>query len=425
MEGGRCSAARESHCAQAAAQCAREQCPQDAAARGQVRGRNLRSNDGGFAGLSECGLPIGAGTATAVSGGGRGGGRAAATGPAGLVCPCSAACSSRMREPTLPLGEAIARKNVPEPGVNHRSTNATRLDSPASYKPPTAAVPQSGARARNEALMQAAKRAAGFAAVDRHVASGMLVGLGTGSTAAFAVERVAQKLSSGELRGVRCVPTSVATHDQAAVLQIPLTSLDELAKGQMLDVAIDGADAVDPDLCLIKGGGGALLREKMVEVMAKKFICIVDESKLCPGLGRSFPLPVEITPFSHEHTMRVLAALPELRGCRPVLRRGDCSNNKEEPGKPPAVTDNGNYIVDLHFDSGDIPDASRAARAIKNTVGVVEHGLFCSMVYQTIIAYKDGSCRVAGLHDGAERPWWGTQKLVRSDAPADRLHSKL
>jgi ribose 5-phosphate isomerase A len=137
----------------------------------------------------------------------------------------------------------------------------------------------------------------------------MLVGLGTGSTAYFAVERVGAKLKSGELKDIKCIPTSVKTKEQAEKLKIPLITLDDLKKGEMLDVAIDGADAVDPDMCLIKGGGGALHREKMVEVMSKKFICIVDETKLCTGLGPSFPLPVEITPFCHEHTMRVVALL--------------------------------------------------------------------------------------------------------------------
>ena len=243
-----------------------------------------------------------------------------------------------------------------------------------------------------------------YKAVDDHVQSGMLVGLGTGSTAYFAVERVGQKLKSGELTNVRCIPTSVRTKEQAESLKIPLITLNELKKGQMLDVAIDGADAVDPDMCLIKGGGGALLREKMVEVMSKKFICIVDETKLCNGLGPSFPLPVEITPFCHEHTLRVVEGLPELAGCKAVLRTGDCSNNKSTPGEKPAITDNGNYIVDLHFKKP-IADVTKAANAIKKVVGVVDHGIFEGMTYQTIIAYKDGTCRVAGK--GGQSPWWG------------------
>ena len=134
----------------------------------------------------------------------------------------------------------------------------------------------------------------------------MVVGLGTGSTAYFAVERVGQKLKSGELANIVCIPTHERTREQAVGWGIPLCTLNE---NSSLDVAIDGADAVDPDLCLIKGGGGTLLREKMVEVCAKKFICIVDETKLCAGLGPSFPLPVEITPFCHENTVRQVAAL--------------------------------------------------------------------------------------------------------------------
>ena len=181
-----------------------------------------------------------------------------------------------------------------------------------------------------------------YKAVDDHIQSGMVVGLGTGSTAYFAVERIGQKLASGELKDIICIPTSERTREQAASLGIPLCTLNEKSS---VDVAIDGADAVDPNMCLIKGGGGALLREKMVEAVSAKFICIVDETKLCTSLGPSFPLPVEITPFCHEHTMRIVATLTELAGCKAVLRTGDCSNSKSEPGGQPAVTDNGNYIV--------------------------------------------------------------------------------
>uniref|UniRef100_A0A7S0QKW8 ribose-5-phosphate isomerase n=1 Tax=Cryptomonas curvata TaxID=233186 RepID=A0A7S0QKW8_9CRYP len=229
----------------------------------------------------------------------------------------------------------------------------------------------------------------------------MVVGLGTGSTAYYAVERVGQKLKSGELKDIICIPTSERTREQAESLGIPLCTLNEKSH---LDVAIDGADAVDPNLALIKGGGGALLREKMVEVMAKKFICIVDDSKLCKALGPSFALPVEIVPFCHQHTLRVVSALPELAGCRAVLRTGDCSNNKPD-GDKPAVTDNGNYIVDLFFDAP-IADVAAAARALKATVGVVEHGIFSGMAAQVIVAGADGACRVAGAGAGAEPVWW-------------------
>lgn len=229
------------------------------------------------------------------------------------------------------------------------------------------------------------KKMVGYKSVDDYVTSGMVVGLGTGSTAYYAVERVGQKLASGELKDILAIPTSIRTKEQAESLDIPLVTLDTHSK---LDVAIDGADEVDPDLNLVKGGGGALLREKMVEVCADKFIVIVDESKLCDGLGPGFPVPVEITPFCHEHTMRTVANLPSCDGCKPVLRMGSSSSNQPD-GDEIAVTDNGNYIVDLHFDEA-IKDAPKMASEIKNVVGVVDHGLFCGMTTAVIIAGSDG-----------------------------------
>ena len=242
------------------------------------------------------------------------------------------------------------------------------------------------------------KKMVGYKAVDDYVTSGMKVGLGTGSTAAYAVERVGQKLASGELTNIICVPTSVRTKEQAESLGIPLCTLNEESA---LDVSIDGADDVDINLCLVKGGGGALLREKMVEIVSTKFICIVDESKLSKGLGPGFPLPVEITPFCHEHTRRIIEALPSLAGCKAVLRKGNVANNKND-GDEIAVTDNGNYVVDLFFEQA-LKDAKQAAVELKSTVGVVEHGIFQDMAHCVIVAGSDG-VRVAG-NDG-EKPWW-------------------
>eukprot|EP00667_Euglena_gracilis_P015049 EG_transcript_15619 len=231
------------------------------------------------------------------------------------------------------------------------------------------------------------KKLVGYKAVDDHVRSGMVVGLGTGSTAAFAVERVGQKLKAGELKNIICIPTSERTREQAEALGIPLCTLNEKSH---IDVSIDGADEVDPDWNLVKGGGGALLREKMVEIVSDKFICIVDESKLCKGLGPGFPLPVEITPFCHEHTMRVVAALPAIKPYlkEAVLRMGSSSTNKRD-GDNIAVTDNGNYIVDLHFKET-LKDAPAAAAQLKSTVGVVDHGLFIGMATEVIVAGKEG-----------------------------------
>lgn len=230
------------------------------------------------------------------------------------------------------------------------------------------------------------KKQVGYKAVDDYVKSGMVVGLGTGSTAYYAVERVGQKLKSGELKDIVAIPTSIRTKEQAEELGIPLVTLDTHSK---LDVAIDGADHVDPELNLTKGGGGALFREKIVEVCADKFIVIVDETKIVDGLGPGFPIPVEIVPFCHEHTMRVIGSLPSCQGkCEPVLRMGSISNNKND-GETIAVTDNGNYIVDLVF-SELIKDPVTMGMELKNVVGVVDHGLFCGMASAVIIAGKDG-----------------------------------
>uniref|UniRef100_A0A7S3PUW0 ribose-5-phosphate isomerase n=2 Tax=Chaetoceros debilis TaxID=122233 RepID=A0A7S3PUW0_9STRA len=229
------------------------------------------------------------------------------------------------------------------------------------------------------------KKMVGYKAVDDYVESGMVVGLGTGSTAYFAVERLGQLLKDGTLKDIVAIPTSIRTKEQAEELEIPLVTLDTHSK---LDVAIDGADEVDPQLNLVKGGGGALLREKMVEVCADKFIVIVDDSKLTDGLGPGFPIPVEITPFCHEHTLRLVGALPSCDGCKPVLRMGSSSSNVND-GDEIAVTDNGNYIVDLHFEEP-IKDAVAMANEIKSTVGVVDHGLFCDMTTAVIISSADG-----------------------------------
>jgi len=229
------------------------------------------------------------------------------------------------------------------------------------------------------------KKQVGYKAVDDYVRSDMVIGLGTGSTAYFAVERVGQKLASGELKNVVAIPTSTRTKEQAEKLGIPLATLDT---HPVLDVAIDGADSVDPRLDLVKGGGGAHFREKIVEAAAKKFVVIVDDTKLCDGLGPHFHIPVEIVPFCHEHTARTIEALPALRGCKAVLRLGSAANNKRD-GDKPAVTDNGNYVLDLHFDKA-LKDPARAAEQLKRTIGVVEHGLFVGMASVVVIAGKDG-----------------------------------
>jgi len=233
------------------------------------------------------------------------------------------------------------------------------------------------------------KKVAGYKAIDDHVESGMKVGLGTGSTAAFAVERLAQKIASGELTDIVAVPTSEATKALAEAGGIPLTTLDEL--DAPLAVTIDGADTVDSQLNLVKGGGGALLREKLVETRSDKFVVIVDESKISPaGIGVHFPIPVEIIPFCYQSTIRVVERLSSLQaaGVTATLRLGNVSNNKKD-GDEIAITDNGNYIVDLSL-AQPLADPAATAAELIDTVGVVEHGLFCGMAHSVIVASSEG-----------------------------------
>jgi ribose 5-phosphate isomerase A len=251
-------------------------------------------------------------------------------------------------------------------------------------KPFTASVRGARALARPQArcvamaaTQEELKKQAAWKAVE-YVKSGMVVGLGTGSTAAFAVDRIGDLMKKGELTDIVGVPTSIRTFEQAKALGIPLATLDEQPK---INVAIDGADEVDPNLDVVKGRGGALLREKMVELASEKFVCIVDDTKMVEGLGGSkLAMPVEIVQFCHQYTLKRLAALPEVAGCEAKLRMD---------GDKPYVTDNSNYIVDLYFQTP-IKDSNAAAKAILDMDGVVEHGLFMNMVNVCIIAGGKG-----------------------------------
>ncbi|RDY08036.1 putative ribose-5-phosphate isomerase 3, chloroplastic, partial [Mucuna pruriens] len=222
------------------------------------------------------------------------------------------------------------------------------------------------------------KRLAADKAVES-VKSGMVLGLGTGSTAAFVVAKLGALISSGQLTDIVGVPTSKRTEEQARSLGIPLSVLDDNPR---LDLAIDGADEVDPDLNLVKGRGGALLREKMVEAASAKFVVVVDDTKLVDGLGGSgLAMPVEVVQFCWKYNLVRLQELFKEEGCDAKLRLDDS-------GKP-YVTDNSNYIVDLYFKTP-IKDALAAGAEISALEGVVEHGLFLNMATSVIIAAKSG-----------------------------------
>jgi len=213
-----------------------------------------------------------------------------------------------------------------------------------------------------------AKRRAALQAATR-VESGMVVGLGTGSTARFAVEEIGRRLKAGELRDVVGVPTSLATREQATRLGIPLTTLND---HPALDLTIDGADEVDPDGNLIKGHGGALLWEKIVASASKKLIIVVDPRKRVKRLGTTCALPVEIVRFgwtTHEAAIRDL-------GASPSLKRG-------ADGQP-VSTDEGHYIMHCAFPGG-IADPQAVDLALKRRPGVVETGLFLGFRPEVIV----------------------------------------
>ena len=215
-----------------------------------------------------------------------------------------------------------------------------------------------------------AKQSAGARAAE-FVEDGMTVGLGTGSTAYWLVERIGQRVREG-LR-VRCIPTSRRTEEQARSLGIPLATFSDVTR---LDLAIDGADEIGPGLALIKGGGGALLREKLVARAARRFVVIADASKRVEVLGR-FPLPVEVVQFGWELTARRVASVA---GVEPLLRR-------DTDGEP-FVTDNGNFILDCRC--GEIPDPAQLERELKSLTGVVESGLFVGMADTAVLADEEG-----------------------------------
>ncbi len=206
------------------------------------------------------------------------------------------------------------------------------------------------------------------------VKPGMKLGLGSGSTARHFVDLMGERVKAG--LDVRCVATSEATAAQAKALGIPLGTLDEIPE---LDLTVDGADEVDPKLSLIKGGGGALLREKIVASASKRMAVIADSTKLVPRLG-AFPLPIEVVPFGLAATRRhIERAFAELGLAGPIRLRGESS---------PFVTDGGHYILDCSL--GAITDPEALSRILSPIPGVVEHGLFIGLARAAIIAGADG-----------------------------------
>jgi ribose 5-phosphate isomerase A len=206
------------------------------------------------------------------------------------------------------------------------------------------------------------------------VQSGAIVGLGTGSTTAYMIQFLGERLKSGELKDVKGIPTSFQASVLAKQYGIPLTTLDEVDR---IDIAIDGADEVDPQKNLIKGGGAAHTREKIVDALAEQFIVVVDSSKLVDRLG-AFPLPVEVLPMAVTPVMKAIEKL----GGKPEIRMAVKKDG-------PVITDQGNMIVDVQF--GAIEHPADLEKTLNNIPGVLDNGLFVGVTDRVLVGeVKDG-----------------------------------
>lgn len=205
------------------------------------------------------------------------------------------------------------------------------------------------------------------------VQSGMVLGLGHGSTAKFAINAVASKINNGELRDLVAIPCSKQTEADMKRLGIPLGDLNSFSK---IDLTIDGADEVDPNLNVIKGGGGAVLREKIVAQISQRYVIIVDDEKLSPTLGTKFFVPLEILSFGWERQSDYLKSI----GGQPNLR-------KDKNGQP-VLSDQGNYLLDCKF--GPISDLGKLAKQLESRSGILEHGLFIGLATDVIAAGPSG-----------------------------------
>jgi len=217
-----------------------------------------------------------------------------------------------------------------------------------------------------------AKKAAGRK-VREFINDGMTIGLGTGSTVYWSIQTIGSMIKNG--LKIKAVPTSDSTAELANEVNIPLIELNQVDK---LDLTIDGADEVDPNFNLIKGGGGALLREKIVASASKNLIIVVDESKLVTNLG-DFSLPIEVTPFNWQYTQKMIEKL----GCKSKIRK---ENNKI------FVTDNQNYIIDCDFKK--IINPEKLNKELKQIPGIVENGLFINMAETVIVGYETGEVKI-------------------------------
>eukprot|EP00117_Sycon_ciliatum_P041927 scpid87817/ scgid30582/ Ribose-5-phosphate isomerase; Phosphoriboisomerase len=237
-----------------------------------------------------------------------------------------------------------------------------------------------GVRSYSMSTVEQAKRAAAFMAVDQHVQNNTVVGVGSGSTVVYAVERLTERVKNENLQ-LKCVPTSFQARQLIISNNLVLADLETCPE---LDVAIDGADEVDAHLSCIKGGGGCQTQEKVVAAAAKKFVVVADYRKDSERLGQQWEkgLPVEVVPFAY----KPVAIKMERMGFEPVLRMA-----KNKAG--PVITDNGNVILDVKFDATQERDWKQVESNINNVAGVVEVGLFVGMANVAYFGMEDGTVK--------------------------------
>jgi ribose 5-phosphate isomerase A len=216
------------------------------------------------------------------------------------------------------------------------------------------------------------RQRAAFHAVDTYIQSGMVVGLGEGRTAQFALERIAEHLENGVLEDIIGIPTSQRVEKEATRLGIPVTTLEDIPN---IDVTVDGADEVDPQLNLIKGGHGAMLREKIVAQASLREIIMIEENKMSPALGTNWAVPIEVLPFGWVTHMDFLESL----GGTPTLRT-------QRDGSP-FYTDNGGFVIDCNF--GAIADIYTLDKDLNARVGILGHGLFINLATVVVVAGAD------------------------------------
>lgn len=221
-------------------------------------------------------------------------------------------------------------------------------------------------------MIEQNKKAAGEKAVEE-IHSGMTIGLGSGSTVYYTILKLGDVLKKGMLKNVRAIPSSTQTQILAEKVGIPLASFKEC---QAIDVTIDGADEVDENFNLIKGGGAAHLREKVLVQMSEKFVVVADESKLSKNIGSKWPVPIEVIQFAYP----VVMSFVKKNNGQPVLRKSVQNS--------PIITDEGNFIIDANF--GVIHNPYELAGRLESKAGIVEHGLFLGLASKIILAGKDG-----------------------------------